>query len=335
MKLRNSQIKVLVLAIVAVIPKSAKAIPVPILDVPALVAGSDLVVTGKVTSIREDGTTVVNRVGDAVPARFAVCEVEVDKILKGTIEGTTILFRYVLPSEPIGYASVVLGYQILFLKKRNSEYSLTSPYYASLPSVPGPAAVSGDALRQVTALLGALLESPSVPAGQKQTALHALSTIPTSASTELLRKTLSEANTALRLGAAGFLLLRGDISGMEIAERALTHPEGLPPYAAHNLDYAIGEGVRNETAVPALARLARLPELETRQAAASALRHTASKTALKALVFLLVVRHEAIMGLAEITGQSDWSPNLELFRSQEERHVSHWRDWASANLVTE
>jgi len=85
-----------------------------------------------------------------------------------------------------------------------------------------------------------------------------------------------------------------------------------------------------------LSRMAHAKELETRRAAASALRHTGAKSALAPLAYLLndndlQVRHEAIVGLAEITGDLEWGPNLDLFQSQEQQYLKHWCDWASAN----
>ena len=315
----------------------ANAVPVPILDVPALAAESDLIVVGNVKSIRDGGATSVSiSGGGSVPARLVLCEIEVDSVQKGTIDGRRISFRYVLPGEPIGYASVVEGYQMLFLKKVNSEYALASPYHAALPAVPGTGDGGGDYLARIAVHLGAVLQSPAASLGQKQIVLYALSTIRTPESTGLLREGLEQRDAALRLGAAGFLLLRDDLSGMETAEYALTHTDNLSRNTLHNLDYAIGEGVKSKDAVPALSRLAQVQDLETRRAAASALRHTGSKSALGPLAYLLddsdlQVRHDAVMGLAEITGDLEWAPNLDLFQSEEQRYLKHWHDWASAN----
>ena len=312
-------------------------VPIPILNVPALTDASNLIVVGNVLSTRDGGPTSVGFSGGSMPAaRLVLCEVEVDAVLKGALGGRRISFQYASPNEPIGYAGIGLGYQILFLKKSNSEYSLTSPYHPSLPAVAGTTAESGDELAKIAAILGSVLQSLSESLGQKQTALYALSTIHTSGSTDILRKALGQDDPTLRLNAAGFLLLRDDLSGMESAEQALAHPEGVPGYLLHNLKYAIAEGVKNKDAVPMLNRLAHTQELETRRAAASALRHTGSKSALAPLVYLigdndLQVRHEAIMGLAEITGDLEWGPNLDLFKSQEKQYLKHWYDWASAN----
>lgn len=314
----------------------ANGVPVPILDVPSLAAASDLIVVGKVESTRDGGATSIDFGGNAVAARLVLCVIEVDNILKGTVEGRTISLRYVLPSEPIGYASVVPGYQMLFLKKSDLTYLLASPYHASLPAVPDSGVGQGDLLSKIAECLGSVLRASATSHAQKQTALYALSTVHTLGSTDLLRQSLQQRDPTLRLNAAGFLLLRDDLTGMSDAEKAILQPEGLPGNLIHNLNYAIAEGVKDKNAVPALNRLARVQELETRRAAAAGLRHVGSKSAIPSLVHLLddndqQVRHEAIMGLAEITGDLDWGPNLDLFQSQEQTYLKHWHDWASAN----
>jgi len=168
-------------------------------------------------------------------------------------------------------------------------------------------------------------------------ALYALSTIRTPHSTTLLRQGLKEKESALRLNAAGFLLLRNDLSGMNLAESSLLHPEGdVPGYILHNVAYAISEGVRDSNAVPSLSRLVRAEDVETRRAAASALRHTGSRSALEPLAQALrdgdfEVRYDAVIGMAEITGQSDWAPNMELFQSREQDFLRPWRESAVAN----
>jgi hypothetical protein len=328
--------KVAVVLLLSLVGEMGNAIPIPTLNVPALASASNLIVVGNVVSTRDGGDTSVSLFGSSVPARLVVCEVNVDVVLKGTAEGRRISFQYISPSEPIGYVTIAVGYQILFLNKAGSEYSLASPYHGSLPAVPSAIAEGGDEVGRIAAVLGEVLDSTTASQGQKQMALYALSTIRTPVSTELLRKAVEQQDSELRLNAAGFLLQRDDLSGLGIAEHALEHPQGLPWPTLHNLDYAIGEGVKNKDAVPALSRLAQVQDLETRRAAASALRHTRSRSALGPLANLLddndlQVRHDAVMGLAEITGDLEWGPNLDLFRSQEQQYLKHWRDWASAN----
>lgn len=75
--------------------------------------------------------------------------------------------------------------------------------------------------------------------------------------------------------------------------------------------------------------------METRRAAAAALRHTGSNAAVDALSSALQdsdreVRYHAVLGLATITGLDEWGPSLELFDREEERYLTHWRAWAKS-----
>jgi hypothetical protein len=40
------------------------------------------------------------------------------------------------------------------------------------------------------------------------------------------------------------------------------------------------------------------------------------------------IRYEAVMGLAEITGQGSWGPAVNIFNSDEQRYLTYWREWA-------
>jgi len=225
---------------------------------------------------------------------------------------------------------------MLFLKKSGHGYALVSPYYPSLPALRGVKAGAGDVLSKIVFHLGAVVESESTRQGQRHDALFALGTIRNSESTALLRRALEEKDDDLRLNAAAFLLERNDISGLEIAERALMNQGVGPSTLNHNLDFSIGQGVKNEKAVPILSRLAGSQDAQTRRAAASALRHTGSRSALKPLAAMLddsdfEVRYEAVLGLAQITGNPNWVPNMDRFRSEEGKYIKHWHDWKAAN----
>ncbi|MGH9494638.1 MAG: HEAT repeat domain-containing protein [Candidatus Sulfotelmatobacter sp.] len=312
----------------------------PVLSVPSLASLSDLIILGDVKSVHKQGAGSVTRFGEALPAHVVICEIEVSILVKGTVDGGKIEVSYLLPDQPVGFLGLSTGYQMLFLKKTDSNYGLASPYHPSLPAVPVSLPATGDELAKIATLLGAVVQSSDTNLGSKQVALYALSTIRNSESTRALQKSLEQPDDALRLGAAGFLLLRNDLSGLDIAEKALTQPGSLNGNILHNLDYAVGEGVKDDKAIPVLSRLARVPELETRRSAASALKHTVSKEAIPSLTYLLRdpdirIRHNAVVGLAEITGETDWGPNLDLFESDEQKYIKHWREWALANGLKE
>lgn len=64
-----------------------------------------------------------------------------------------------------------------------------------------------------------------------------------------------------------------------------------------------------------------------------ALRQMHDMEAVDALVIALGdnnrdVRYEAIIGLAELTGQNQWAPSMGTFEAEEQRYLDHWKEWA-------
>lgn len=91
-------------------------------------------------------------------------------------------------------------------------------------------------------------------------------------------------------------------------------------------------GVRDPEAIPELSRLLLAQDVRIRRAAASALRHTAASDATAGLVRVLSdsdsrVRYTAVIGLAEITGQYNWGPSIDLFEREGGRYLAHWKEW--------
>lgn len=307
-------------------------VPVPLLDVPSLSEASDLIIAGEVVETKYGPTTTIDISSRLVQGRYVTCIVNIHDVLKGSVDGHSISLKYFLPDEPIGYESVQMGNRLVFLKKSVSQYSPTSPYYPSLPATAGVHAKTDNVLSGIAIELSAVLQSPTSSYADKQRALFALGTITTARSTDLLKQALSLQDGALRLNAAGLLLQRNELAGLPLAEGVLVHEEGAPANVVHNLDYAISVGVKSKDAVPTLARLVRSANVETRRAAASALGHTGSQTAVEPLVRLLTdsdrkVRHDAVIGLARITGNEEWGPNMDLFQSDEHKYISYWQDW--------
>lgn len=40
------------------------------------------------------------------------------------------------------------------------------------------------------------------------------------------------------------------------------------------------------------------------------------------------VRYQAVIGLAEFTGQDQWGPSVHRFRSDEDAYLDYWKGWA-------
>ena len=125
---------------------------------------------------------------------------------------------------------------------------------------------------------------------------------------------LEDRDQTLRLSAAAALLLLDDVSALPVAEKALLHPDtNLSPELLHNLRAGIRLGVKDKAAVPTLTRLLSAGDVEARRAAVEALRNTNSPSAIAPLTKALEdadtdVQYVAVIGLAEITGQSEWRP---------------------------
>lgn len=313
----------------------ARSRPGPILDVDELTKKADLIVVGQVTSVREIGKEVFQTENERVPVRIMLGELRVDRVLKGTSDASSLRFRFLRPETFIGWRGVQPhSYRVFFLKVSGGDLEFFSPYYPSLVAVPGVPAEGSSAVERVVGQLGAVLLSPITSTDQKQEAIYALSRTKSPLATELLRSGLQEKDVLVKVSVTGALLERNEISGLHLAEKALLNPRpDIPRYLLHNLSYGIAEGVKDEKAIPSLTTLLNASTPEVRRAAASALWHTGSRSAIDPLLSALgdsdlEVRYYSVVGLAEITGQSEWRPNMDDFLSDQQRYLNHWRDWA-------
>jgi HEAT repeat protein len=185
--------------------------------------------------------------------------------------------------------------------------------------------------------IAALLRSPSASAGDKTAAIWGglawdLQTLGTGVLKEALRFAAAEdRDLIVRMSAVVALLVQNDISVLPLAEQELSDPDSqLPDNSRLNLSSAIDEGVKGDAAVPALTRLLKNPDVRVRRAAAMALRNTKTKLAIDGLTLALEdgdakVRYYAVIGLAEITGETEWRPSEKMFRANEGRYLRYWK----------
>ena len=106
-------------------------------------------------------------------------------------------------------------------------------------------------------------------------------------------------------------------------------------YLLANLGYAL-EGIKDPRAIPTLRRLLGARQVEARRGAAAALRNMRMADAIEPLLVALEdrdrdVRYQAVIGLAEITGQNEWGPSVDLFQHDEKPYLAHWREWAKTH----
>lgn len=322
--------------LVVVTANVAGAFPVPVLHVADLVREADVVAVGTITSISEVGSTLIDTPTNLgkVRARVISGDLVVDQILKGTPDITKITFQFYLPEEPIGYSGVApSSYRIFFLKRRGNHYEFVSPYYPSVVAFPKPRIEVGTTLDRVAMAVATVLRSRNASPQSKREAIQVLWDIKSPVSVSALRPTLQETDPSLRLSAAAALLAADEVSALAIAEEALLHGDrSVSSELLHNLRVGLSQGVMNEAAIPALTRLLHAGDTETRRAASAALRNTRSPSAIISLATALddsdfEVRLYAVIGLAEITGQSEWGPSWDGFAADEGRYLRHWKEW--------
>lgn len=319
---------------------SAAATGIPALDIGQLISNADLIVVGTVHTTGQIGNTSIDLSGQQIPAMLMAGEILPETVLKGEVKSNVVPFRFVAPQNSaggVGYADIENNsYRIVFLRRVEGGYGFANPYYPSLPATPKAAASGSTPFDMVISILASAIQSPQVQTSDKVNLLLNLQKFDTPSLHEALLKSLESTDTTLQLSVAAALLQRNDVAAMAIAEQALLHPPAdIPAYILQNLSSAIAKGLRDPHAVPALDQmLSHAPDVETRRSAAFALRNTGSRTAIDPLVRALgdsdqEVRYYAVIGLAEITGQSEWRPLLQGYQLQEQHYLSHWQEWAA------
>ncbi|MGC1417752.1 MAG: HEAT repeat domain-containing protein, partial [Candidatus Acidiferrum sp.] len=273
----------------------------------------------------------------SVSAHMMSGQLRADQVLKTPDTNLTPLltFHFVVPDEFIGWRSITPGsYGIFFLAGPASDLRLASPFHPFVVAIPGAEAQEGTTIERIIAQLGAVLESQGSSSEEKEEAIFTLSKTQSPAAVQVLNRAEQEVqDPRTRLSIAVSLLEHNDISTLPLAAAALLNPgPTIPADLLHNLCYAILIGVKNEKAVPVLTKLLRAGNVETRRAAASALTHTGSTSAIDALISGIddpdvMVQYYCVVGLADITGQPDWRPNISDFTSTPSKSVKHWHEW--------
>lgn len=246
--------------------------------------------------------------------------------------------RFEQTDEFLGYLSLTASsYRMVFLHKSDSGYVLVTPYYPSIVATPGVLPQPGTPAENASYQLEAVVKSTTAKSQDKYEALSGLRSMQIPASTQPLQDIMKSGSTDLRLLAVAALLEWNDISGLSLAEDALSQrlADGSR-YLELNIAYAMRAGLKNPLAIPMLTRLIHAQEVETRQAAATALWRSGDLSAVPALAAALndgdfEVRFFAVLGLAVITEQREWQPNMEVFQAEEEKYLQHWREWARIN----
>lgn len=316
---------------------STRPWPSPALSLDKLTADASLVAVGQITLVQEVEKTSIHLADRTFTARAMVAELHVDEVLKGNSEGTpsSLRFHFVVPDEFIGWRSITpLSYRVFFLTESSGELKIADPYFPSVIALPGTETRPGTAIERVIGQLSAVLESAKAPFQDRQEAVFTLRSSTNPAAVQALRRVVTVQDVTLRLSVAAALLEHNDISTLPFSEDSLLNPDPrVPVYLLRNLSYAISEGIKDERAVPALTRLLHAADAETRRAAASALMHIGSSSCIDPLLSAIGdsdrdVQYYSVVGLAEITGQTEWRPNMDDFMADQKKYINHWREWS-------
>ena len=322
--------------VMLILTNNLNGTPVHALNVAALVESSDLIVSGRVTSITEQGRVTINLPSGSTPGKKLLASITADETLKGIIT-PNLTAQFVLPDVPSGIRGIPNAqYGIFFLKRETSGYGMSDPFYPFLPAMPDGRPSSGPPLDRVVAKLGELLTYKLSTESDLSSALNALATMPGKSATETLRHALETSSGDLRLRVGSKLVARNDISGLEVVEKALLHPAESHGYLRQELAGSLG-GLKDPRSIPALKLLIETNDPHIVKGAAIALRQSGVSGAIEPLSRLLKnndeqVRYYAVVGLGEITGQDEWTPDFEEFHGREGRYLSYWLSWAASSL---
>jgi hypothetical protein len=313
-------------------PRSYPASP---LDLQLLTREADLIVIGRVDAIDDKGPTVKDLAGQRVEAERMVATLNINGLIKGQTNDPVLSFEFLISSTHLHYHEIkVSQFGMYFLRNTaqggyavlNSDYPfIIAPEKAIVPD--------GNDLDKVVGVIGLFLTEPKSSVYERRDAVHILNSARTEPATRILRQATQDSDTTVRLQALCALLKRNDISMLDVAEDILLHPApNTEDYLLSNLSAALMD-IKDTRAIPTLERLLSSSNSRTRLGVIIALRQMHSSEGIVSLVAALDdidrdVRYEAVMGLAELTGQNSWRPAISVFQADEQRYLDHWKAWA-------
>jgi len=318
-------------AAVALVLTIAAASPVPVLDVAELVEKSDAIVVGTVSAVTESGRGFVETASGSVESRRFTATLKRERELKGQVP-QTVSVAYDVPEQPLGFGAVRVGVsRTFFLKRSPTGFTFASPYYPSVPA--GLTAVASEAntvIDRVAGSIAGVLSTRASSVPDRLEAVSALGKARSSVSLAALKEALKQPNQEIQVRAAIALLELNDVAGLAVARNVLAQPVAYRDDLVQSVRNGVAQLRADEAAVPALAQLMSSNDTHTRRAAASALWHTASPKASASLARGLddpdrEVRFYSVVGLATLTGEKAWQPNMEEYFRNEPKFLEYWR----------
>jgi len=310
--------------------------PGPLLDLASLTQQADLIVVGQIVSIRDEWRKLANAEGRGFKGQRIAASLYVTRTLKGPRKIGLLEFETVAPAFNSGYAAVSpKQFGMFFLRNENGTYAVFNPYYPFVIA-PRQAHISrGGDLDRVVGEIAYILANRASSDEERRKAVYVLGGARIESATHALRLATHDSDTVVRLQALAALLRRNDISQLNVVEDILLRqPPNVEQYLKGNLAAAL-EGIKDSRAIPALTNLLAASKPLVRQRAAATLRHMGVADVIAPLIIALndsdrQVRYEAVVGLAEITEDYQWGPSIDLFQRDEQRYVTHWKQWAKA-----
>lgn len=328
-----------------------------VLDVPALVRSSDLIVVGRADTVAPESA-----------ANVQTFTVTVDRVLKGSTTPTGRLQVQLNLSAPGSHAMTERRYGIFFLCRTAfaNVFTVTDPSFPALVASPGSIGTTATGRDPLAAVMQELLSVLKTPAAtltssvapveqfhgistteEAQSIYHraalALATIPSEMAGPGLRA-LAEVNGPAQLWAIKSLfdiessdeLEEIKIYALNSAKAALLNPEPDQVSAVYWLALSMENRLHSENAVPVLSALLASTQVVVRRAAASILSDIASNSVIAPLAASTLndpdqqVRYFGVLGLARVASPGK-GPTLAQFHQQEDEMLQHWRSWARAN----
>jgi HEAT repeat protein len=298
-----------------------------------LTSAADVVLVGSTSSMKLVGRTSVEGVGADVESM----DVNVLQVIKGVISKDTLSFTFLLPDRGIGYHAVPPNsLRIVFLRRADTGYIVSNPFQPSAPACAPAPTHNGGASDAVVSHVLSVLTCDHALIAQKFEAVDFLRGETSHSVTSGLLAAFKDnkGDQLTHLAIAAELLRRNEMSALPAASAALeAKSQTVPAFIRENLAFAI-ESVRDPQAIPVLSTMVRNPDVTVRRSVAQALRNTQALAALKPLSQMLSdpdhsVRYYAVIGLGEITRESDWRPLQETFDTDEKKYVDHWKEWAA------
>jgi hypothetical protein len=329
--------RVLLMVCLVHMPATATIIPAPAID--QLIEASTLIVLGELVVVQRGvRTTNIDVNGRLEQVRVDRGTLRVDQFLLGT-QASPLMFDLAAHPEYGWRAPAQQTHGLFFLRlARDGSVEFADPFYLYVDVPKSVRGKGNTAVERVISILGEMLILPNSH-NLNQEALRYLQSSESNTAHSIFRSAMDTiTKPELTVGIAAGLLRFNDASGLRIVKQLFLNNRALmiDSFDEAILGAAMGH-LKDPGAIPDLELLQGVPSVAIRRGVAGALRGTRSSKALSGLARGLddtdsKVRYLAVVGLAEITGDSAFRPTEARFKSDEARFLGHWRQWAQTRI---